>query len=187
MKHLLVLAGAVLAAIELAGCDSPDQRVADMAQQVTKEQAQQNQRVAEGQRAIAKGTEQLVAADAQARQDLVHLQRDLRQDQAEVGKQRDKLEEERKLIASQRQSESRAGAFCVGSAIFIACLAPLVLAGCALAGLWRAPTPEEEGAVLVEELTLSLERESLHSATSLPANPNPALPARGDQLPSSES
>jgi hypothetical protein len=187
MKYLLVLVVGVLAAIGLAGCDSPDQRVADMAQQFTKEQARQNQRVAEGQRAIAKGTEQLVAADAKARQDLVHLQRDLRQDQADVGKQRDKLEDERKLIASQRQSESRAGAFYVGAAIFVACLAPLVLAGCALLGLWRAPTPEEEGTILVEELALSLDQESRHSSTSLPANPHPVLPGCSDQLSSSES
>lgn len=50
MKRLLVLAVVAAALAALPGCAEPDGRVADMAQQVTHEQAQQNQRIAEGSR-----------------------------------------------------------------------------------------------------------------------------------------
>ena len=87
MKRLLALAAAAVAALAaLPGCDEPDGRVADMAQQVTHEQAQQNQRIAEGSKAVAEGSQQLVEHDAKARRELVGLQQDLRKDQAEIGK-----------------------------------------------------------------------------------------------------
>ena len=77
MKSLLVLV--VVAAIAaLPGCGSPDDRLSDMARQTTHEQAQQNQRIAEGSKAIAEGSKQLVEADAHARRDVIGLQQDLR-------------------------------------------------------------------------------------------------------------
>ena len=42
MKHLLVLVVAAAALVAIPGCGSPDGRVADMAQQVTHEQAGRN-------------------------------------------------------------------------------------------------------------------------------------------------
>jgi hypothetical protein len=169
MKRLLVLA-VVVASGALPGCGSPDDRLSDLAQQVTHEQAQQNQRIAEGSRAIAEGSKQLVEADANARRDVIELQQDLRQDQAEVGKQRDQLEAERKAIAGQRVQESQAGALCVGFAIVLVCLAPLVLAACSLLGLWRGPTTEEEGGILIEELTYSLAQDSARDRPALPGS-----------------
>ncbi len=171
MKRQLVLVVAAAAIVALPGCDSPDDRVSDMARQTTHEQAQQNQRIAEGSKAIAEGSKQLVEADANARRDVIELQQDLRADQAEVGKQRDKLEAERKLIAGQRVQESQAGALCVGFAIILVCLAPLVLAACSLLGLWRGPTAEEEGGILIEELTYSLVQDSALDSPALPESP----------------
>ena len=168
MKRLLALA-VVAALAELPGCDNPDGRVADMAQQMTHEQAQQNQRVAEGSRAVAEGSKQLLEHDAKARRDLVQLQQDLRQDQTEVGKQRDRLEEERQLIAGQRVQESRTAALCVGFAVILVCLAPLVLAGMSLLGLWKSPTCEEEREVRVEELTVWLGQEAPQDTAALPS------------------
>ena len=129
MKRLLVLAVVAAALAALPGCAEHDGRVADMAQQVAHEQAQQNQRIAEGSKAIAEGSQQLVEHAAKARRELVGLQKDLRKDQADIGKQRDHLEEERQVIAGQRVQESRAGALCVGFAIILVCLAPLILGG----------------------------------------------------------
>ena len=168
MKNLRVLAVVAAVLAVLPGCNKPDGRVADMAQQVTHEQAEQNQRVAEGSKAVAEGSKQLVEHDAKARREIVQLQQDLRQDQTEVGNQRDKLEDERKLIAGQRVQESRAGALCVGFAIILVCLAPLVLAGMSLIGLWKSSTREEEREVLVEELTVWLGQDVGPDVPSLP-------------------
>ncbi len=169
MKVLLVLVAAVLAAVP--GCAEPDDRVADMAQQVTHEQAEQNQLIAEGSRAVAQGSQLLVEHDAKAHRELVQLQQDLRQDQTDISKQRDSLEVERKAIAGQRGRESQLGALCVGLAMLLVCLAPLVLAGMSLLGLWSAPTQEEERGVLVEEMSLWLEQEMPHVPT-FPAPPD---------------
>src|SRR6185436_3606763 len=165
--HVLVVAAALVA---LPGCAEPDGRVADMAQRVTHEQAQQNQRIAEGSKALAEGSQQLVEHDAKARRELVGLQQDLRKDQAEIGKQRDKLELERQGIAGERLQESRAGAICIGFAIILVCLAPLVLAGMSLIGLWKSPTREEEREVLVEELTVLLGQELPPGSPCLPSH-----------------
>ena len=101
MKRLLVLAAVAAALAVIPGCGEPDGRVADMAQQVTHEQAQQNRRMAEGSKAVAEGSKQLVEHDAKARREIVRLQQDLRKDQAEIGKQRDQLERsDRPLPAS---------------------------------------------------------------------------------------
>ena len=157
MNRLLVLVVIAAAALAvLPGCDKPDCRVADMAQQVTHEQAEQNHRIAEGSRAIAEGSQQLVENDAKARRELIGLQRDLQQDQSAVTRERDKLEAERKAIASERVEASKAGVFFVGLAIILVCLSPLILAGISLLGLWHSPTREEEREVLVEELAKCL-------------------------------
>ena len=174
MKNLRVLAvAAALAA--LPGCDKPDGRVADMAQQVTHEQSQQNQRVAEGSKAIAEGSKQLVEHDAKARREIVQLQQDLRQDQTEVAHQRNQLEGERKAIAGQRVQESAAGGICFALAIILVCLAPLILAGASLLGLWRSPTPEEEGGILIDELTYSLAQEAHPEPPALPESASRSL------------
>ena len=182
MKHLLVLAVVAAALAVLPGCNEPDGRVADMAQQVTHEQAEQNQRMVEGSKAIAEGSKQLVEHDAKARREIVQLQQDLRQDQTEVARQRDQLEGERKTIAGQRVQESAAGGICFALAIILVCLAPLVLAGASLLGLWRSPTPEEEGGILIDELTYSLAQEAEPEPPALPESASRSLtpPNAGD-------
>ena len=100
MKRLVVLGTVAAALAVIPGCGSPDGRVADMSQQVTHEQSEQNRRMVEGSKAVAEGSKQLVAHDAKARREIVQLQQDLRQDQTEVARQRDQLESERKAIAA---------------------------------------------------------------------------------------
>ena len=182
MHRLLVLVAGVAALAALPGCSEPDGRVADMAQQMTHEQSAQNQRIAEGSKAIAEGGRQLVENDAKARKEMIELQQDLRQDQTEVARQRDQLEAERKTIAGQRVQESAAGGICVGFAIILVCLAPLVLAGASLLGLWRSPTPEEEGGILIDELTYSLAQEAEPEPPAIPESASRSLapPDAGD-------
>jgi hypothetical protein len=112
---------------------------------------------------------------SQARRELVHLQHDLRSDQAEIGKQRDQLEQERQVIATQRVRESQAGAACVAMTVILVCLTPLVLAGISLLGLWRAPTPEEQGQILMEELVQALGPDIPTGRPALPAHTERAL------------
>src|SRR5262245_56088345 len=185
MKHRLSLTVRprvllTLLATSLVGCSDPDSRLGELASQVTHEQAEQNQRIAEGSKVLAQGSQQLVEADAKARRDLIDLQQALRQDQSTIAQQRDALEAERKDIANQRRSESSFTAGAVVLGVLLACLAPLILAGISLIGLWRDTTQEEEGEVLIGELAQSLvagpgsQHEALPAASTQPRGLPPA-------------
>ena len=152
-QRTLVIMG--LAVSLQVGCSS-DGRLADFAEQVTHEQAAQNERMAEATQSIAQGSQQLVKADAQSRGELIDLQHSLRHDQAEIGRQRDALEAERIEIAQDRLTDSQVSSSLMALAVILAALAPLVLAGISLLGLWREPTREEEGHILIEELSKDL-------------------------------
>ena len=136
------------------GCDETDPRVAQVAMESTRRQAEQNKQMAELQQHVAEGTKQLVEADSQARQKLVELQHELRTDQAEVGRQRDRLETERREIAKDRYWDSILGTSIYAGAGILACLLPLLVC-CWL--LWctrdKQGTDEALAELLVEELT----------------------------------
>ena len=97
-----------LTLILIAGCEPPpsDERLARMAEQSVEAQAAQNAEMARLNREVAEGTNRLVEADAEARQELLAAQRDLQRQQEQVGVQRDALESERKTWTSQRRTES---------------------------------------------------------------------------------
>lgn len=157
MKQRMLMMSIQIAGLLAAtiGCNN-DSRLGDLAQRVTHDQAAQNQRVAESTQRIAQGSQQLVAADAQARRDLIEMQNSLRQDQAELGKQRDALEITRAEVAEDRLTDSQTANSIIAVGVLVAAIAPLVLAGISLVGLWREPTREEEGNVLIEELSREL-------------------------------
>ena len=113
----------------LIGCGETDPRVAQVALESTRRQAEQNRQMGELQQHVAEGTKQLVDADAQARQQLAELQRELRSDQAEIGRQRDALESERRTIATERRWDSILGTSIYAGAGILACLLPLLLCG----------------------------------------------------------
>lgn len=156
-RRTFVLRLAFVAVVVAAGCDS--ERLARMAEQSTREQSAQNQRVTQAHGSLTEGSRQLVEADADARRDLVQLQDKLRQDQADIGHQRDALEAERKSIASDRRQDSQCSSSLATLGILLACLAPLVLAGMALATLNRSST-QEVSEVLVHELAQALEEDA---------------------------
>jgi len=135
------------------GCRSPDDSLVELAREGTARQAEQNRHMSELQHQVAEGSRQLVEADARARQELAELQRDLRGDQAEVGRQRDALEIERREIAAQRRGGSLLGPALVAAATLIACIAPLLVCFRVVRGLWAADTSEDTLAeFLVQEL-----------------------------------
>ena len=138
----------------LLGCQEPaDTRLVEMARESTARQAEQNQQMAQLQQHVAEGAKRLVEADAQARQELLQAQRELQADQAEVGRQRDALEGERREIARDRYWDSLLGAAIPTGAGLLACLLPLLLC------FWLLHTVREKHAadaeladLLVEEL-----------------------------------
>jgi hypothetical protein len=76
-----------LTLILIAGCEPTpsDERLARMAQETVEQQAQQNEEMARLNREVAEGTNRLVDADSQARQELLAAQRDLQRQQEQVG------------------------------------------------------------------------------------------------------
>ena len=107
----------LLMLLAVAGCSKPadmrDQRLAEFAKQSMEQQAKQNDRIAEQSRAVieqshklVEATKELVAHDAQARQELIAAQEklttQLNQQQASIAAGRDQLEKDRRLIAQQR-------------------------------------------------------------------------------------
>jgi hypothetical protein len=168
-RRTIVLRLTVAAVLAAAGCDDQGhgERLAHMAEQSTREQSIQNQRVSQAHASLAEGSKQLVNADADARRDLAQLQDKLRHDQANVGQQRDALEAERKSIAAERMQDSRCSSSLLTFGILLACLAPLVLAGIALVALNRGATQQEVSEVLVEELAQALDQKATDASIGL--------------------
>lgn len=98
-NQLRVLPWTVLTAV-VAGCEKPpDQRILDLTEDALRVQSRQNQLAAEQQQQFAAATKELVAADAQARTEVLELSRELQAERREIGTQRDALERERRDLA----------------------------------------------------------------------------------------
>lgn len=86
-----------------AGCDDRSTRIA---REAADRQAQQNTAMANLNQEVASGSRALVAADAQARKDFVGVHHDLQSERSRLDSGWDKLENERRELAHERQSES---------------------------------------------------------------------------------
>ena len=104
LLRVLIIVLAPLATIPLGGCDE-DERLTRMATEAADRQAAQNQEMSRLNREVAEGTKRLVEANAQTQKELAALQHDLQADQAEIGRQRDLLETERKQVAAARRRD----------------------------------------------------------------------------------
>ena len=161
-KSLLSLTA--LTWITIAGCETTDDRLAQLAQHDLETQHQQNETIARQSGAVvqeshelAVAAKQLVAQDAQARQELIHAQHDLHgqlhEERTGVDRQRESLENERREIASQRQRDPILGAAIESAALLLGCLTPLLLAAYALRQVGRVNRePAELGEILLTEL-----------------------------------
>lgn len=110
------------------GCrEDENARLAEMAERNLERQAAQNQQFSELQREVAEGARQLVDADAKARQDIVTLQREVQAERAEVGRQRDVLETERRQLAVERRVAPIVASSISSAGLLLACLLPIVL------------------------------------------------------------
>jgi ribosome-binding ATPase YchF (GTP1/OBG family) len=149
----------------IAGCQSESERVVEVAREAAQRQAEQNRQMTQLQNQVAEGSRQLVEAEAKARAELTALQRDLQQGQAEVDRQRDELEAERRKIASERYWDAILGSSITAAVALLACLLPLVLCW---ALLRRQSEERDADATLAEFLVQELV--SGHPAL-LPASP----------------
>jgi hypothetical protein len=148
----------------VAGCESRDERLASFAERSVESQRQQNEiigrqseQVVLESRALAEAAKEVVAADAQARQELISAQREMSQGwQAElsgVNRQRDELERERQTIADQRFRDPMIAAAVQTIGLLLVSLLPLVLAAYALRQ-FNQPVDDggQLGDLLMEEL-----------------------------------
>lgn len=189
---------AVALTLPLIGCgpspDLRDQRLAEVAQQSVAVQAQQNEHIArqsqtsaEQSRHLAEATQQLVSQDAAARQQLLAAQEklntQLQQQRATIDAGRDALEQERRLLAAERQTELILAASIESAGLILACLLPLALCGLLL---WRLGRAEPDDAAVVELLVCELTSEQPELLPELglrPALPQCQAPPRLPDVP----
>ena len=86
------------------GCS--DDRVAQVATQAADRQAEQNNTMAKLQQDVATGAQKLVAADADARHEIVAVHHDLQAERGRLDAGWNLLEDDRKQLASERRTES---------------------------------------------------------------------------------
>jgi len=109
-------------------CSSDENtRVAELATQQLERQADQNRRMSELQQEVASGSRNLVEADANARQEIVTLQREIQTERSEIGHQRDQLEAERREIADSRNRDPIIAAAITRVAFVVISLLPLLI------------------------------------------------------------
>jgi hypothetical protein len=159
MKRIVPLILLVaLAAGVLSGCsESPDQRQAALVQQALEQQARQTERLMELSQQIGAASRQLITADSEARRELLatqgKLQQQLQAQQADVLRQRDELEQERRALATQRGRDPIVAQAIGGLAVTLGCLFPLLLA----AYIWSsAQRGSADAEALVDYLTSEL-------------------------------
>ena len=74
--------------LTITGCESPDDRLARLAEVTSRAQAQQNERLAEQHHEITKTSRALVEADAKSRAEFHELARDLQTERLGLNQQR---------------------------------------------------------------------------------------------------
>ena len=156
---------AVLLLATIGGCgSSPDERLADFAQQTISEQVRQNDRMADQSQAVvaeshqlAEAAKELVVRDAEARRELIAAQTEmtsqLNEQQSAIHTGHQQLEQDRREIADQRHRDPIIAAVIQDFGLFIACLLPLVVA---VFVIRQMQSQEPDHAAVAELLVLEL-------------------------------
>jgi len=155
--------------IVLAGCDPPDQRLVDFAEQANQQQARQSEQVARQSREIASAAHELVEQDAAARRELLEAQarnqEQFREQQVAFEQQRQQIHEERREAAQAAAREPVIAQALIAVGLILAALLPLLVTAYALRRLPETGAAEE---LLTDAL--------LEDLAALPSAPTPALP-----------
>ena len=161
----VTMVAAVLLLATIGGCGrSPDERLADLAQQTMSEQVRQNDRMADQSQAVvaeshqlAEAAKELVARDAEARRELIAAQQELTSQlngqQSAIYTGHEQLEQDRREIAEQRHRDPIIAAVIQDFGLFIACLLPLVVA---VFVIRQMQSQEPDHAAVAELLVLEL-------------------------------
>ena len=135
-RTAFVLAIIGLLLLAFAGCNE-DERT-----QVNRSQAE-----------VAEASRRLVEADAKARGEIIAMQRDLQQGQADLGQQRDQLENDRRQYADQRNRDPIIANTILDVGMVLACLLPLILGIVLVLSLRdRSQTDGDLADILVQEI-----------------------------------
>ncbi|HBN78756.1 MAG TPA: hypothetical protein DD473_23685 [Planctomycetaceae bacterium] len=138
----------------MSGCDDePDQRISELSERYAERQAEQSRQTVALQQEVAAGSRELVAADAQARQELVTIQRELHSQREGLDQQRDRLEQERRELASSRYWESLLGVVIHNLGLIVLCLLPLTICWLLLSQSSEPVSDQEVAELLLNDLT----------------------------------
>ena len=166
----------VLLVILLAsGCSSDDSRVAEVATAAADRQAEQSLEMAKTHGHLTQGAQNLAESVGRSQESLITIQKDLETQQAEIGRQRDRLELERQTIASQRRADPVIANAILQIGLLLACLLPLTICWYLLP---RTDAKESDALVaeaLIEDLTSS-EPKLLPGPLPIPTEPRGLLP-----------
>lgn len=165
----------MLLAMALTGCDKDEQ--------LRKWQQQQVEQLQQQARENAEAARELVKADAQARQEVAVIHRDLQSERIEIGQQRDALEADRKEVATARQRVPLMAAAFQGGAVLLTCALGLGVCGWLLSGLSKPNTDSELEDLLV--LEVGGEPTPLSSSRRLESESSTITPAIEHHLPGS--
>ena len=152
VMRLKILMAAILLTPLITGCDSGDDRLVRLATDNARQQAEQTRQMAELQKEVATGTRKLVEAEAQSRKALIRLQQDLQSERSEIGHARDRLEIERREIATQRLTDSVVAEALAELGLVLAALLPLVLCWHLLRQRTDADMDQAVSELLIEDL-----------------------------------
>jgi hypothetical protein len=147
--------------------------------------ARQSEAVIQENQRIADAARELVAKDAEARQEMARAHRELhgalQAERSGIDRQREALEQERREIAEQRQRDPIVAEAIHTFGTLIVCLVPLIVAAYALLRMGQAnPESEELAEVLVREV-------AGENPILLPSQRAPALENRAANLPHDDS
>ena len=143
--------------ILLTGCETADERLVNLSERSLVRQAEQNEQIARQSQETAETTRSLVAADAQARADLLLAQQELNQglqmERASLDQQYHELENERRALAAQRNRDPILAGAITGAALLIVCSFPLLVCLFLLRSLDQAEPHLPLEDLLIDELT----------------------------------
>jgi len=110
------------------GCQDDNKRMAEQASRHATQQAELSRVTIELQTELAEGAKHLVEADAEARRDFLKLEERLGEQQAEIRRQRDDLDDGLRDIAKQRFRDPIVANAVIAIGTLLACLLPLAVA-----------------------------------------------------------
>jgi len=153
IPKLLVIPIVATLLVVMSGCEEDEnKRLAEMAERNQDRQAEQSRQIINLQHEVAEGARRLVEADAQTREEMVTLQREMQSERLVIGQQRDALEDERRGFAASRRLDPIIATAIGNVGLLVACLAPLILGWYLLRSLVEPADDQAISELLLDDL-----------------------------------